>query len=86
MIETTEQDHRTLRALGSKQQNLLDGEIVKIGKNVYHINSTYLKTKQGHPVYEVMQNDKQYAYLYFVKYAEVTRKNDSWLLSYTIQY
>ena len=63
-----ETDYRTFRALEKKKQLLLDGEIVKIGKSLYHINSTYLKTSQDFPVCEVMQDDKQYAYIYIYIY------------------
>lgn len=79
-------DYRTYRALEKKKQNLLDGEVVKIGKSLYHINSTYLKTSQDFPVYEVMQDDKQYAYVFFKKYDyEATRTNDHWVLGYRIE-
>lgn len=77
-------DYRTYRALEKKIQNLLDGKVIKIGKNLYHINSTFLKTSQGHPVYEVMQNDIQYAYIFYKKYAEITNIVDHWALSYKI--
>jgi len=77
-------DYRTYRALEKKKQNLLDGEVVKIGKCLYHINSTFLKTNQGHPVYEIMQDDKQYAYIYYKKYAEITNIVDHWVISYKI--
>ena len=79
------QDGRTYHALEKKKEELLNGEVVKIGKHKYHINSTYLKTSQGHPVYEVMQDDKQYTYIYYKKYDyEATRIKDSWVISYKI--
>jgi len=75
-------DYRTYRAVEKKKQDLLDGKVVKIGKNLYHINSTFLKTIQGFRVYEVMRGDKHWAYLYYRKFDHsVTGLVDHWELS-----
>ena len=59
-------DCRTSRALQHNIDDLLAGKEIKIGKHEYFINGSNLKTKQDKPVYYVMQDNKVYAYLFYI--------------------